>query len=186
MAEDGAAAVLPLPGRGSRARRCGRRLPKALPAAEAVEPVAGLAEEVESEEAFLVNGSTSGGLAQASDDETRRRAASGRRGSGRHVVCGWIRRRRESGGASQWDDEPERSNDNLGLGGFGASALLTEASAGATGVAAEVVGAEGAAAVGAVVVGAGIRITGAVLIAGSLRTLGTGGAISRLIRVTWR
>jgi trimeric autotransporter adhesin len=80
----------------------------------------------ESDEAFLVNGSTSGGLAQSSDDETRRQRANGA-GRGGTLFAGGFGDGTGPAGASLLGlpngmTNPN-SSDSLGLGGFGASAI---------------------------------------------------------------
>jgi hypothetical protein len=79
-----------------------------------------------SEEAFLVNGSTSGGLAAASDDESRRQRANGG-GRGGTLFAGGFGDGSGPGGASllglPTGMTNPNSNDSLGLGGFGASAI---------------------------------------------------------------
>jgi trimeric autotransporter adhesin len=80
----------------------------------------------ESDEAFLVNGSTSGGLAQSSDDETRRQRANGA-GRGGTLFAGGFGDGTGPGGASllglPTGMTNPNSSDSLGLGGFGASAI---------------------------------------------------------------
>jgi hypothetical protein len=86
---------------------------------------AGGLETGDAEEAFLVNGSTSGGLAAASDDENRRqRAQGGGRGGPGGAGLGFAD---ASLGVAALGLPPgmsdASSNDSLGLGGFGASAI---------------------------------------------------------------
>ena len=86
---------------------------------------AGGLETGDAEEAFLVNGSTSGGLAAASDDENRRqRAQGGGRGGPGGAGLGFADA--SLGGAALGlppGMSDASSNDSLGLGGFGASAI---------------------------------------------------------------
>jgi hypothetical protein len=89
-------------------------------------------EGVDAEEAFLVNGSTSGGLGAAADDETRRQRAGGRGGPGGPGGRGGpggdpsllASTLGEGGpGGSLGLPPGMTTNDSLGLGGFGASAI---------------------------------------------------------------
>jgi trimeric autotransporter adhesin len=78
------------------------------------------------DEAFLVNGSTSGGLAAASDDETRRQRANGPGRGGPGGGPGFADGA-GGGNVAALGLPPGmslvNSNDSLGLGGFGASAI---------------------------------------------------------------
>jgi hypothetical protein len=86
---------------------------------------------MDSEEAFLVNGSTSGGLAAASDDEARRQRFAGGRGgggpNGGPSLAGAFGDGTGGLGSNSALGLPPgmsaTSNDSLGLGGFGASAI---------------------------------------------------------------
>ena len=87
---------------------------------------------MDSEEAFLVNGSTSGGLAAASDDEARRQRFAGGRGgagglNGGPSLAGAFGDGTGGLGGNAGLGLPPgmsaTSNDSLGLGGFGASAI---------------------------------------------------------------
>jgi trimeric autotransporter adhesin len=99
-----------------------RPAPEVTPATpESPDPAAVPVEEVESEEAFLVNGSTSGGLAQASDDETRRQRVDGA-GRGGTLFAGGLGDGQSLLGLPNGMSNPN-SSDSLGLGGFGASAI---------------------------------------------------------------
>jgi hypothetical protein len=87
-------------------------------AASADLPSGGLGEQAE--DSLLVNGSTSGGLAQSSDDQARRdRMANGPGGNGGGLAAG--------GSANQTLGLPPGmsapGSDSLGLGGFGASGI---------------------------------------------------------------
>jgi trimeric autotransporter adhesin len=85
---------------------------------------AGSLETGDAEEAFLVNGSTSGGLGAASDDETRRqRAQGGGRGAAGGAGLGFADASLGGGALGLPPGMSETSNDSLGLGGFGASAI---------------------------------------------------------------
>jgi hypothetical protein len=76
----------------------------------------------ESEEVFQVNGSTSGGLAQASDDENRRQRLADRGPGG--PPGGGFGPDGGPGGAAALGTPPGMiAGDSLGLGGFGASAI---------------------------------------------------------------
>ncbi len=78
----------------------------------------------DADEALLVNGSTSGGLAQASDDESRRQRAQGGRGGNGGGGFGFVDASGLGGGALGLPPGMSAtSNDSLGLGGFGASAI---------------------------------------------------------------
>ncbi|MEP6714704.1 MAG: hypothetical protein ABJC09_03965 [Terriglobia bacterium] len=91
------------------------------------------------DESFLVNGSVSGGLAAASDDESRRqRAAGGGRGSpGGAGATGAGLNDGSAPGVNGLGIPPGMSgltsNDSLGLGGFGASAINGGFNVGASG-----------------------------------------------------
>ncbi len=114
----------PQPGFQSAAVRPAQEGQPAAP--ESVDPLTGPVEEIESDEAFLVNGSTSGGLAQASDDETRRQRANGP-GRGGTLFAGGFGDGSGPGGANlvglPTGMTNPNSSDSLGLGGFGASAI---------------------------------------------------------------
>lgn len=93
---------------------------------EAAAPPSSL-EGLDTEEAFLVNGSTSGGLGQSADDESRRQARGPGGPGGRGGPGGG-----PGGPGLSLTDGPTatlglppgmNSNDSLGLGGFGASAI---------------------------------------------------------------
>ncbi len=107
--------------------------PTQTPAADNAQPTlevgdigaAGL-ETGDAEESFLVNGSTSGGLAAASDDETRRQRAQGggRGGPGGAAGLGFADASLGGGTLGLPPGMSDASsNDSLGLGGFGASAI---------------------------------------------------------------
>ena len=95
-------------------------------AAEATEPAAesdSLANSGDAEDAFMVNGSTSGGLEQASDDEARRQRMMGGRG-GAGAGGGVSAAQGLTGGLGLPPGmTPTVTNDSLGLGGFGAGAI---------------------------------------------------------------
>lgn len=76
----------------------------------------------EAEDAFLVNGSTSGGLEQSSDDEARRQRmiGGGRGGAGGGVSAA---QGLTNGIGLPPGMSPTVTNDTLGLGGFGVSAI---------------------------------------------------------------
>jgi trimeric autotransporter adhesin len=77
----------------------------------------------DAEDAFAINGSTSGGLAQSSDDEARRQRMMGGRGGG--LGGGTPGMMAGMGGSGQTMGLPPGMNpaDNLGLGGLGVSAI---------------------------------------------------------------
>jgi hypothetical protein len=91
-------------------------------AAAAADPLAAPTDPTlagESEEVFQVSGSTSGGLAQSSDDEGRRQRMADR-GPGGPPGGGFG----PDGGAGALGTPPGMiANDNLGLGGFGAAGI---------------------------------------------------------------
>ena len=67
------------PGRGGFQSAAVRATPEGQDAIATVDPTAAVPiEGADAEEAFLVNGSTSGGLGAASDDEARRQRSAGR------------------------------------------------------------------------------------------------------------
>lgn len=78
-------------------------------------------DESAGEEALLVNGSTSGGLAQSGADEANRQRAIGAAGQGGGGAAGF-----DNGGANALGLPPgmvSPTNDTLGLGGFGVAAI---------------------------------------------------------------
>jgi trimeric autotransporter adhesin len=93
------------------------------PTPETTEPV----EVLDADEAFLVNGSTSGGLSASSDDESRRQRANGGRGGGGTLFAGGFGDGTGPGGNGLLGLPTGMTNpnstDSLGLGGFGASAI---------------------------------------------------------------
>jgi len=91
---------------------------------------------LDDEEAFLVNGSVSGGLGQSSDDETRRQAMAGRGGVGGPGGGGGAVSAAQ--GLTNSAGLPPGmaatvTNDSLGLGGFGATAITGGFGVGPTG-----------------------------------------------------
>jgi hypothetical protein len=92
----------------------------AVAAASAASSNLGADLSADAEDSLLVNGSTSGGLAQSSDDEARRERMAGANGAGGGSGLG-------GGPGSQTLGLPPGmsapSSDTLGLGGFGASGI---------------------------------------------------------------
>ena len=118
---------------GSQPQRPGFQSAVARPTQEGQQDLAAAADQAsqglvagdEAEDAFSINGSTSGGLAQSSDDETRRQRniAGGRGGPGGAALAGLPG---NGGVQSQILGLPgmsESPTDNLGLGGLGVNAI---------------------------------------------------------------
>ena len=119
------------PGRGGFQNATVRATPEGQDAIATVDPTAAIpVEGADAEESFLVNGSTSGGLGAASDDEGRRQQfmnGRGGRGGGPGGPGGQpslISALGDGTGANSLGLPPGMTtNDSLGLGGFGASAI---------------------------------------------------------------
>lgn len=98
----------------------------AQPASEPADLAAVPVEGLDADEAFLVNGSTSGGLAASSDDEARRQRNNGG-GRGGTLFAGGFGDGTGPAGANllglPTGMTNPNSSDSLGLGGFGASAI---------------------------------------------------------------
>jgi len=101
---------------------------QAAQAAQAQAPQSEAADDLsaEADDAFLVNGSTSGGLAQSFDDEARRQMMAGRGGPGGPGGGGGSVSAAvgiTNGAAMPPGMTANLTNDSLGLGGFGAGAI---------------------------------------------------------------